>query len=245
MCWACYTSLTGGGVGAAALAGAGAGPIGGAAPMTDSGEKKSIDPKLLGIVGVCLLAAVGFGVKTMIGGEGGDPNDLPQLPTDKGEKPLPPVAIPVTLPGLSAPVPLPPVTAEQNKGQEPPAIPYRVVVSPNPRQKWGTVALAPVTGKVSETEARSWAMLAKQNIDRTFKFPAMEIFVINDPGAASVLKDYQNKRRGAPLTEADYSAPELAEVWNNAIVRFVWNGGKGSFSSPAKSPSSFWSERRN
>ncbi len=58
--------------------------MGGSTTISDSGEKKNIDPKQLALVGVVLLAALGFGVKTMIGGESeetGFPQLTPSSPT--------------------------------------------------------------------------------------------------------------------------------------------------------------------
>lgn len=245
MCWACYTSLTGGGAGAATLAGAGAGggSIGGPAPMTESGEKKSIDPKQLAIIGVGLLVALGFGVKTMMGGEESGGDELGGAPTPV-QRPNPVAAenkVPVVTVGNVA-VPLPPISTNQNGGQPLPAQYFRTIVSPVPKHKWGTAAILPTNGKVSESTARSYALLAKQNIDRVHKFAALEIFVITDETAAATFRRFQNRREGAPLTEAQFKDPALAEVWGSTIVRYMWNGGRASFTSPSKNPNSFWSD---
>ncbi len=145
----------------------------------------------------------------------------------------------------SVDVPLPPTNVGGGGGNQ--AIPaqyYRVVVSPNPQQKWGTAVLVPTEGKVDEAKGRSYAMLAKQNFDRIKKFPAMEIIVVNDVDAANVLRRYQVQRQNAPLTEQQYRDPELTAVWTHSVVRYVWNGGKSGFSYPAKNPTSFWNDSR-
>lgn len=244
MCWACYTSLTGGGTGAAALAGAGGPSLGGSSsPMTDSAEKKSIDPKQLAIIGVGLLVALGFGVKTMMGG-GEESSDFPALPTSSGDTPKPQPASnpnPASVPVNGVAVPLPPVSGNGG-GQAAPAQGYfRVVVSPNPRQKWGTAAIVPTQSKADKSAALSYAVMAKQHIDQTTRFSAVEIYVINDAGAASTLRAYQSKSKGAPLTESDYTNPALSNVWNNAILRYVWNNGKSTVTYPFENPNNFWS----
>jgi hypothetical protein len=247
MCWACYTSLTGGSTGAAALAGAGGGAIGGAiggaTPVTDSGEKKSIDPKQLAIVGVGLLVALGFGVKTMMGSGddtgGGDLNG--NGPVVERPAPVAKAQTPPVIPVNGVQVPLPPVTSAQNGGNNVPAQYYRTVVSPDPKQKWGTMVIVP-TEKADEAQARSYALLAKQNMDNIKKFPALEIFVINDNEAAVTLRRYHNRNHAAPLTETDFKDPELSNVWKNTIVRYMWNGGHQTFTYPSKNPDNFWED---
>jgi hypothetical protein len=240
MCWACYTSLTGGGVGAAALAGAGA-PMGGATPMADSDEKKKIDPKHLAIIGIGLLIAAGFGVSTMMGSGEGESDPLPfGGDTVKPNKPAGDLApAPAPAPGGPNPVgPSAPTPGEVTKAE---GIPYQLVVAPNLRYSAATVAIVPTQNNVSPAEAKALATLAQQRILQKKKFAPVEIFVFNDEKSAQILAGYQRRRRGAPLTAEDYSSPDLAPAWKSVIIRHRNDGKRTAYTFPQIQPNSFWS----
>ncbi|HEY0074340.1 MAG TPA: hypothetical protein VGB77_09580 [Abditibacteriaceae bacterium] len=241
MCWACYTSLTGGGVGAAALAGAGA-PMGAATPMADSDEKKKIDPKHLAIIGIGLLIAAGFGVSTMMGSGEGESDPLPfGGDTVKPDKPAgdPPPAVQAAAPSGANPVgPSAPTPGELGVAQK---TPYQLVAAPNLRYSAATVAIVPTQNNVSPAEAKALATVAQQQILQKKKFAPVEIFVFNDEKSAQTLAAYQRRRRGAPLTASDYSSPDLAPAWKSVIIRHRNDGKRTAYTFPNLQPGSFWS----
>ena len=242
MCWACYTSLTGG---ATALAGAGG--VGGAAigatPMSDSGEKKSIDPKVLGIVGVCLLAAVGFGVNTMMSGGGGEdplpaggviaPNKQPAKTTTTTSDP--PINSGVA---VANPIgPSPPTSTAVGEAQK---TPYRMVSAPSLRYAGATIVIVPTQNNVTASEAKALASVAYTQILQQKKFSPVEILVFNDEQSAQLLSGYQARRRGAPLTLSDYTASDISSCWKQAILRQYSDGKRTVYSSPQTNPTNFW-----
>lgn len=242
MCWACYTSLTGGGGGATALAGAAGGAIGGPAPMADSGEKKSMDPKLLGIVGVCLLAAVGFGVNTMMSGGGSEDDPLPSGGTvvpDKGGSTQTPVTIPPVV-SSGGPNPVSPSAPSQGEIKQASKTPYTMVSAPSLRYAGATVIIVPTQNNVSTSEAKALASVAYTQIMQQKKFSPVEIFVFNDEQSAQLLGGYQSKNRGAPLTTSDYGNPDIASCWKQAVLRQLSDGRKTVYSSPQSNPTNFW-----
>lgn len=239
MCWACYTSLTGGGVGATALAGAG-GPIGTGATISDSEEKKKIDPKHLAIIGIGLLVAAGFGVSTMMGSGEGEEDPLPSggqvvVPNKPAGDPPP---IQAAGPSGANPVgPQGPTQTEMTKAEK---TPYTMIATPNLRYAGATVAIVPTQNNVSTGDAKALAALAHQQILQKKKFSPVEIFVFNDERSAQILASYQRRRRGAPLTTSDYTASDLAPAWKSVIVRQRVVGKHTTYSSPQANPTNFW-----
>ena len=248
MCWACYTSLTGAGAsvtGAAALVGVD-GSIG-ATSIGGSDEKKKIDPKHLAIIGVGLLVAVGFGVNTMMSGGGGE-EQIMDFTVDKGGSTSGAsgtTTVQQTAPVASGDNPVGPGSQTSGPSGGGPTLgpPYRVVVSPHPRQDWGTMALVASDEKINEAQAKTYILDAKQKIEARKKFPAMEIFVITDQGAGASFARFQNRRKGAPLRESEYMDPSLSNVWSKTILRYVKNGKIESVTSPMRNPTGFWRER--
>lgn len=238
MCWACYTSLSGG---ASALAGAAAGgPASavGKAPMGDTEEKKKIDPKHLAIIGVGLLVALGFGAKTMMG-SGSEGETLPEggfaAPTKAPPNPAPPQPPPPAAPvGVAA---SPPTGGEVAAAGR---MPFQFVASPNIRYAGATAAIVPTVTDAKVGEAKALAGMAHTQLNSLKKFAPVEIFVFNDERSARVLAMYQSKRRGAPLTSGDYQSPELVAVWKEVLVRYKSEGGRQSYSYPKDNPSNFW-----
>lgn len=239
MCWACYTSLTGGGVGAAALAGAGA-PMGGATPIADSDEKKKIDPKHLAIIGIGLLVAAGFGVSTMMGSGEGESDPLPFGGDTIQPNKLTPAPVTAQVPAASGPNPVGPSAPTPGEIGVAQKTPYQLVAAPNLRYSAATAAIVPTQNNVSAAEAKALAAVAQRQILQKKKFSPVEIFVFNDATSAQTLATYQRRRRGAPLTAADYSSPDLASAWKSVIIRHRNDGKRTAYTFPNIQPASFW-----
>jgi hypothetical protein len=241
MCWACYTSLSGG----AAAVGIGAGgpaAAPGKAPMTDSGEKKKIQPAHLAIIGVGLLVALGFGATQLLG-SGGEAVDEFPLPPPKPQsssvssEPAQPQQAVISLP--PGPSPAMPNAVVPAAGPV-----YNIVASPNPREQWATMAIAPVNGQFKEKEAQAVAQFASRQLQRSKKYAATEIVVINDTRAAEIFSEHYNRNQQKPLSASDYTDPTLvANVWPFTPVRYVNANGKESFTFPQKNPTGFWKNK--
>ena len=237
MCWACYTSLSGG---VAAPGGTLAAP-GAATVMGDSGDKKKADPKQLAIIGVGLLVALGFGAKMMLGGGEEKEEILPTFTSTKTGTGTPP-------PTPTTSEPINTGTTVQTGGTAPaqpagpvvqaPPFPYTLAAAPNARLPYATMAIVPNQGELKESEAQALAKFADRYQQKAKKFPTVEIFVINNPQQARRFAEYQSSRRGEQMTDRDYQA--LQDVWGSTPVRYVNKNGKASFSSPQRSPGNFW-----
>lgn len=234
MCWACYTSLTGGAVVAGgAMSGGGLKP----GAMTDSGDKKKFDPKFA-VIGVGLLVIVGFGISKVMGGsEEDEPLDLGKAKkkTVKNEESAPAPVVQASTASFGAP-------AEVPKGQSVPigVFPYNMVAPPNPKAQWAVVGIVATTNELNDGQARGLAAFAHRQLDKVKKFPTTEIYVFNDVQAAQAFATYQNLRRGAQLTPKDYQSPSLTPVWNKALVRYLSFNNRVFYSSPARNPAGFW-----
>jgi hypothetical protein len=246
MCWACYTSLSGG----AMAAPAGAGPVGGAiaaGTMDDAGDKKKIEPKQLAIIGVGLVVALGFAAKTMMG-SGAAPEDVMPDISATGSSGGSSTTTTSTSSSSSSSTSTTPAATGPNPGgpaaaaADAPPFPYRLAVGPNPGSKWATMAIVPNKGAMKESEAKALAEFAYRYQQKSRKFPVVEIFVINSSQDADTFAEYQNKRRGDQMGAGDYQA--LRQVWGNTPVRYLNVNGRATVSSPQRNPDAFWQTNR-
>lgn len=244
MCWACYTPLAGGAGGAVA----GADGAGGTAAMStptiisDEGEKKPVEKWQIALIGVALLLGVGFGVRSMIGGEtGGDDgtgtaDNMGTITTtvvDPGNGGAP-VAPPS--PGTTTTVPNPGMGGGGPVAPEP--APYTVVSPANPQSDWGVLGIVPTVPNITPQRAASLAAAAyKQFKNNGWK--AMHIYVFADNQAGQVFSDFQLPRRSAALGAGDYG--QLTQLWPRCLVRYEVNGPRARVHYPSKQPNSWWS----
>ncbi len=209
----------------------------GARGRVDSGEKKKMDPKQLAAVGVVLLIAAGFGVKTMMGGgESGDTGDIISMPP-----PAPPQNAEPSNSSSSSGSPSVPTgpAPDMPKGSAPlEKFPYTMIAAPNSRYSAATVAIVPTENNLTEGQAKGLATFCHRHLKKVKDFKRVEIFVFNDTQAAQDFAGYQSEQRGAPLQ--DYTVPRLMALWPKAITRYWAEGDKAYYSSPQKSPTSFW-----
>lgn len=251
MCWACYTPLSGGAAaGGPAARGAAPGgpPVGpGPGPGGEITEKKKmdLDPKMIGVVA---FLVVGGGLAVLLntgmlggggeddGGEvaapGGDnkPPDNPP-PGDTGGAPAgAPGAGPSFTGSTSLPVPQP--------------LPYTTVVPPNGRFQTGTVGILPTNTALNSVQAGSLARFARTQYLRSGKWTSMQIVVFTDSNTARLFADFQARKRGAPLTQADYKQLADADVWRNASAYLQSAGKKERLDYPSKNPYSWWQNTR-
>lgn len=116
---------------------------------------------------------------------------------------------------------------------------YRVIVSPNPKWNTGVMAIVPIS-EASKNKSGSLvcASTAFQNIRRVNRFNTTQIFVFKSLYFASRFRQYQNQRKGAPLTEKDYR--QLTHLWKDVPVCAFYAGKKSTFYYPANNPSDWW-----
>lgn len=249
MCWACYTRL-----GADAGAGLAGGLAGSAAGMgglptaaagkpvgipTDLEEpvKKGIDPKVIGvggflvvgvIVAVLLSGALGGGTPveeggvnpTPMPGGGGLGGGSPKTGSTGGVAPLIP-------------------TGPNNTIGPPPAANYKVVAPPNPEFATGTIGIQVDSG-IAPVQAAGFARKAKSDIAPNGKWTRIQIAVFIDPKAADTFARYQNKRKGAPLTDGDYSQLASEGVWQGAPAFLDSVGKQDKTLAPSGNPLGWW-----
>lgn len=235
MCWACYTSLTGGVAAAGGITAPGVSPI----TADEGGEKKKIEPKQLAIIGVGLLVLLGVGAKTMLGGGEPEADELEITTGAPAKAPAPAPAAtqpPVsTVVGPSGPAPSVPASVVT-----PQRFPYQMLGSPNPNASTATVAIVPTENDLTEGQARGLAAFAHRQITKAKKWPAVEIFVFNDVESAQSFANYQNRLRGAALTESDYTSSTLTALWPKTLVRYYSRNERVWITSPRTNIGSFW-----
>ncbi len=238
MCWACYTSLTGGVTAAGGLAAPGAAPL----AMADSGEKKKIEPKQLAIIGVGLVVLLGVGATVMMGGGETEPDDVAFTSgAAKSTNPNPAPAATTPPPVASTVVAGGPAPGAPAVAQVPQRFPYQMLGSPNPNASTATVAIVPTENDLTEGQARGLATFAHRQISRAKKWPAVEIFVFNDVPSAQAFATYQNKNlRTRSMSDGDYTNPQLAALWPKAIVRYYSRNERVWVTSPRGSSGNFW-----
>ncbi|PQV64960.1 hypothetical protein B1R32_103230 [Abditibacterium utsteinense] len=250
MCWACYTPLTAG-------ASLGAGMAGGPAAVTampnspasrpinvpgsaEEPQKKSIDPKIIG-VGAFLIVA-GLAAFLMSGAMGGNSTGE----TTGGTDPTPNTIMERPPSGPSGPSALLPSLGNPggNPGGAPPApvaLPFTTITPPNPQFETGTMGILVATN-VSPTQAAGFARFARDQNSRG-KWTKMQICVFTNKTAADAFASYQKGRRGAPLTNNDFAQLASNGVWNGAPAFLESRGKQERIFSPAQSPNAWWQRR--
>jgi hypothetical protein len=230
MCWACYTPLSGAPVAS--------GPIPGSTPAPgQASEKKPIAPWQIGVIGLALLIAAGFGISTLVGGA--PPNDTgmggniivedpgtrtPQTFTPPSNTNVPPPEAPQS-PGTNQPQPTQ-VTVPT----------YTVTTQPDKRWSQATVGIVPAQGTMREQDA---ARLAA-GLGRKLRGPwrSTHIYVFADQQTANTFQQFQRNRDGKPLDANDYA--QLNSVWPNTLVRYEINGRNESVRYPKSNPNGWW-----
>lgn len=246
MCWACYTPLSGGAATAGPPTRGGVpGPPGSQAPGGEPTEKKKmeLDPKMIGIVaflvvGGGLAVVMNTGILSGGGGEddGGTPSapaapaDPPPADPNAGQAPPGPGAAPAFIASANLPAPQP--------------LPYTTVVPPNGRFATGTVGILPTNTAITPIQAGSLARFARTQYLRRGKWKAMQIVVFTDANTARLFADFQARKRGAPLTQADYRQLADANIWRNTSAYLQSAGKSERIDYPSKSPYSWWQNNR-
>jgi hypothetical protein len=207
----------------------------------DAPEKKKIDPKLIGVGAFLVVGAlVAFLVNGGMSGGSGE------------EVVAGPVSDPAANPGVSAPPQggvAPPAfsPAPGGGGQAPPApvpLPFTTVVPPNPNYKTGTMGIR-VTGDgaLSPAKAAGFAKFARNQFARNGRWTNMQICVFNDDKTANAFKAYQAARRGAPLTNTDYTQLASRGVWTSTPVFLEARGNSEKVYFPSRNPNAWWPGR--
>jgi hypothetical protein len=238
MCWACYTPLTGGAVGAG---GAGAAAVGAPAVIAhdeEEGKKKAIPAWQMGAVGLGLLVLLGVGAKTMMVGSTDDTavDTTGAIVSDPGRVRTGPATTgPATGPSL------PTNPGGGSTTSAPIAAPYTMVLSPNPNLEWGIAAIVPTQANTGGPRAAGIAGFARRTLKGNWK--AMHIYVFDSAQSAQTFNEYQIPRRSDVLQASDYSS--LAALWPHCLARYEYNGGKESYSEPARNPTGWWMSGRS
>ena len=234
MCWACYTPLTAGAVAGGGTAAMAATPI---APAEDK-EKKSVAPWQLGVVGVAVLLALGFGASQMMGGSVVEdpavgPGTVPSrnAGTSKPHGPSPDINtgnVTVTLgSGTSTSVPISTV------------VNYIPVSPPNPASPWGVLAIVPKDGNADQTTAAGMAQFAYQQYGGKSTFKAMQIFVFKDRQTGLQFNQYQIRRQYKVLSDDDLAGQ--VNLWPKCLAYFEVNGNASpQVSYPYLNPTGWW-----
>ena len=244
MCWACYTPLTGnapipGAMGNGAVRpGAGAatgkpGPIG--APTEEEGSKKPIDPKLFVVGGLLVLGLVIAGVMNFSGGSSSTDDPTPTNPVNPDGG-----GTTAGAPAPPAPAPAPPsIPSDPNAAAvAPAALPYNVIVPPNPQYATGTMGILATQANISPGQAASLAKFARNQFARNGKWTGMQIAVFSNSDSARQFAAYQAKRKGAPLKAGDYQ--QLSGVWSGAPAFYESSGKRESVAYPSRNPNAWW-----
>lgn len=237
MCWACYTPLTAGAVAAGGTAAMAATPV----ATAEDKEKKAVAPWQLGVVGVAVLLALGFGASQMMGGgeetdATADAGTVPKGPARPGGPPRGPSPdlstgnVTVTLGNGGGATTSVPITTVIN---------YDAVSPPNPALPWGVVAIVPKDANVNQTTAAGMAQFAYQQYGGKSSFKAMQIFVFKDRQAGLEFNRYQIRRKYDVLNDDDI-ASQLS-LWPRCIVRYEVNGNApADVRYPYLNPTGWW-----
>ena len=235
MCWACYTPLTGGAVGAGGTAAMAATPV----ATADQKEKKAIAPWQIGVVVAAVVLALGFGASQMMGGgsdavdPNGDAGPVPKPPSRSGGPPTGPS--PAIFTGMVAV----PQSGGGGQVKVSEALDYSVASPPNPDKPWGVVALVPNDPNATPQRAAGMAQFAFQQFGGKTKWKAMQIFVFRTREAALQFNRFQIGRKYDVVADDDY--PGLASIWPSCIVRYESNGNAAAdVRFPSQRPNSWW-----
>jgi len=213
-----------------------------AAAAEEGESKEKIPVWQMVVLGVGLLAAgfMGLNATGVLGG-GGDAPDAGLPPTDMGapsamdpampSAPAPPVSVPGAPGGNGSAAPSAAYTA-----------PFTVVSQANPKASTGVMAIMPTSKTVTPEQAAQLAAFTYRTVVNAGRWPVFHIFVFNNAKAAEIFKEYQLKRRSAPLSETDYR--QLSNIWPNTYVRYEYrkqgNAGVASVRYPYQNPNGWW-----
>ncbi len=246
MCWACYTPLSG----PASAAGAAA-PAGKAAPKQSDDEKKKSPPWQMGVVGVALLGGIFVGVRTMMPASSSVDEETEtgttdtKRPGEPGDSPNQPSA-PTTSSPSAPPAPARAAAPAGSSVPAPQEAPFTVVVPPNPRRSVGTMAIVPTDGTSSGPQAAALAAYTRRQYKgRTKQWTSLYIYVFSDNRGAEYFASYMKRRKGAELTESDFSY--LTNLWGSVLTRYeytTYNGKRVERALyPSKNPDGWWNEK--
>lgn len=233
MCWACYTPLSGAPVAS--------GPIPGSTPAPgEAPEKKPIAPWQIGVIGLALLIAAGFGISTMMGGSTADmgmdtpiPNVQPPMNTNV------PVAsggtVNVEAPGLQQSI----AQTPQQQLDRGAVSAYTVTTQPNRKWPIATVGIVPTQPNIAPAQAAKLAATLGRRMKGSWK--NTHIYVFSDAQAADAFQQYQRGRDNAPLEPNDYS--QLQNVWRSTLARYEISNGVESIRYPQQN-ANWWAGAR-
>ena len=231
MCWACYTPLTGA-VGAGAAGGTATVAAPAVAVHDEKDQKKAIAPWQLGLVGVGLLLAVGFGLKTALGGSDPDasatavPAIYPTRTDIKG------TVGGVTNPGVAIPA------SPGNGGQGVPAVvpaKFLMVVAPNPDADWNVIGIVPADPNIDPTAAAAIGRFAKTMMNSA---KPTQVYVFADRDTAQLFGRFQRSRGSQALSPADHASQTA--LWSRCLARYEFNGGRERVDYPSRNPEGWW-----
>jgi hypothetical protein len=231
MCWACYTPLSGAPVAT--------GPIPGSTPAPgEAPEKKPIAPWQIGVIGLALLIAAGFGISTFIGGTPADAGMDSPIPNVDGPRNIPsanPGGGNVTIEAPQAPA----GGGQPQQNQPAPQAPqYAMTTGPDKRWQVATVGIVPVQAGDAQ-QAGTLAAVVGRKVRNAGSWRSTQVYVFADRQTANTFQQYQRGRDNRPLGPDDYA--QLREVWRNTLVRYESNGGAESVRYPQSNVNGWWS----
>lgn len=240
MCWACYTPLST----ESAAAGAAAPGKAQAAAKSSDEEKKKIPPWQMGVIGVALLGGIFVGVRAMSPSSSADEEETSATETaaaNTASDSTPAATTPATSSPSPAAAPPPPGGAVP----APKEAPFTIVVPPNPRLSVATMAIVPTDGTSSGPQAAALAAYTRRQYQgRTKQWRSLYIYVFSDNDSAEYFAAYMKRRKGAALTDSDYSY--LSNLWGSVLTRYEYTTYKGKRVEralyPSKNPGNWWSE---
>ncbi len=120
--------------------------------------------------------------------------------------------------------------------------PFSMVAPPNTELDWATMAIVPTNPQTTLREAKQIALFASEQIKKVKPWKVMHIYIFSNTKAAQTFADYQNPRRGRPLSWTDYA--KLTKIWPQVLVRYEYYRGKNvaRWRQPSKNPSGWWRE---
>lgn len=213
------------------------------APASSAGmdleeEKEKIPPWQLGVIGVGLLLAVGFGVYSLMpAGNTSGSTDFDDLPMD------PPIAQDAPQSSQSSPVTF---SSSGTASVTPTEAPFSIVISPSPKYSTGTMAIVPKDKNASGALAASYAAyVRRQYAGQMKRWSTFYVYVFSDPAQAQEFGKFMRQRRGAPLGQNDYSS--LTPLWRAAIARYEYSAVNGRRVErvlyPSQNPNGWWKAR--
>ena len=229
MCWACYTPLSAAGAGAASAkrSSSSAQSLG---DDEDEDRKPSAQPWQIAVIAIGLIFALFWVGKNF-------------LPSGSSDDTLPAASEPGAMPEPgSAPAPAAQTSTSTGTSSAaavtPQKLPFTIAVSPNPNITVGTMAIVPTTPNISTSQAASLASFTRSQFAQTKRWNKLYIYVFRDQQSAKQFADYQRPRRGAPLSNSDYS--NLTALWGSALSCYEYDNGSERVYTPSDNPSGWW-----